>query len=584
MCGIIGYVGNQNAHGIVIDGLKRLEYRGYDSFGFAILKERNFEIFKNVGRISEFSSDFNGICDLSIGHTRWATHGGVTKENAHPHVDCTGKIIVVHNGIIDNFQELKQDLEKQGHVFKSQTDTEILPHLIEEHMKRGSSFEEAVSKSIGQLEGSYAFITAFSGEPDKLIGARNGAPLVVGLSDTGHFIASDPIAFLEHTKNAVFLDDSEIVILNGENAEFFKEGKNVEKSSKELEWDSENISKNGFEHYMLKEIHEQPLVLKQTLLQDKEKLKKAAEEVLNSRRVCIVACGTSRHAGLVGRYIISELAGKYCEVYMASEFQYLAPKDTLVIAVSQSGETADVLEGVKKAKEKGCKIISVVNAKSSTLDRESDISLYLNCGPEIAVASTKAFTSQVTLFYLLAYAMAGRLECGIEFLNEMPGKIMQTINETEGSAQNLANFLKDKNDIYFIARGENFAVATEGALKMKEVSYIHAEGMPAGELKHGTLALIEKGVPVVVICPEDHTHIDTLNNAMEVKARGGIIIGISNVKNEIFDYWLKIPKAEPIFYPILANIPCQLLAYYTALARGCDVDKPRNLAKSVTVK
>jgi glucosamine--fructose-6-phosphate aminotransferase (isomerizing) len=359
------------------------------------------------------------------------------------------------------------------------------------------------------------------------------------------------------------------------------------KEPRTIVWDKTKAGKNGHEHYLIKEIYDQPLVLKQTLTQDKAKLEKVAAMIQKASRVYIIGAGTARHAAIVGRYIIGEITGRFCDVQMASEFQYFIDKiekNSVIIAVSQSGETADVLIPIKKAKEKGCKIVSIVNVMGSSLDRLSDVSLYLNCGPEISVASTKAFTAQVLIFYLLAYTMVYKLDEGKRLLSELPAKIEETIRNTEPEIVKLAEYLKDKSDAYFIARGENFAIAIEGSLKLKEVSYIHAEGMPAGELKHGTLALVSKGVPVIVIAPRDHTHEETIANAHEVKARGGYIIGISDENDSTFDVWLKIPKVDPILYPILTNIPCQLIAYYTAKAKGNDVDKPRNLAKSVTVK
>jgi len=586
MCGIIGYIGQRKASIVLKKGLESLEYRGYDSAGIATI-DKTISVSKDVGKIANIKWDMDKLKgNIGIAHTRWATHGGVTKNNAHPHLSCDGNIAVVHNGIIENFSEVKRELEKKGHKFRSETDTEVIPHLIEENMKK-MGFEDAAFESIKKLKGAFAFV-AVSSREQKIMAFRKESPLVVGLGQGENFVASDAYPFLEYTKRAVFLDDNEAAVLTKDRADFYSfDRARLKKEPKILDWDPKNVGKNGFEHYLIKEIYEQPLVLKQTLAQDEKKLKEVASLIQRAPRVCIVAAGTARHASIVGRYIISELAGKYCEVYMASEFQYFVDKiekGSVVIGVSQSGETADVLFPIKKAKKNGCKIVSIVNVVGSSLDRESDVSLYLNCGPEISVASTKAFTAQVLMFYLIAYTMAYKLDEGKRQLGQLTTKIEETIKSTEPEVKKLAEYMKDKNDAYFIARGENFAIAIEGSLKLKEISYIHAEGMPAGELKHGTLSLVTEGVPVIIIAPKDYTYDETLANAHEVKSRGGYIIGISDENNPIFDVWLKIPKVEPLFYPILTNIPCQLLAYYTAKAKGNDVDKPRNLAKSVTVR
>jgi len=586
MCGIIGYIGDREASIVLKQGLESLEYRGYDSAGIAT-KDKTISVAKDVGKISEI--DWNlGLLkgNIGIAHTRWATHGGVCKENAHPHLSCDGTIAVVHNGIIENFAVLRKELEKKGHKFASQTDSEVIPHLIEESMKT-LPFEEAVFQSIARLKGTFA-VVVISSKEEKMIAFKKDSPLVVGLGNKENFVASDAYPFLDYTKKAVFLDDNEAAILTKDKAEFYDLAKKaLTKAPQSIAWDKTKAGKNGHEHYLIKEIYDQPLVLKQTLTQDKAKLEKVAVMIQKASRVYIIGAGTARHAAIVGRYVIGEITGRFCDVQMASEFQYFVDKiekNSVIIAVSQSGETADVLIPIKKAKEKGCKIVSIVNVMGSSLDRLSDVSLYLNCGPEISVASTKAFTAQVLIFYLLAYTMAYKLDEGKTLLGQLPAKIEETIRNTEKPIMKLAEYLKDKSDAYYIARGENFAIAIEGSLKLKEVSYIHAEGMPAGELKHGTLALVSKGVPVIVIAPKDYTHEETISNAHEVKARGGYIIGISDENDSTFDVWLRIPKVAPIFYPILTNIPCQLIAYYTARAKGNDVDKPRNLAKSVTVK
>ena len=586
MCGIIGYIGDREASIVLKQGLESLEYRGYDSAGIAT-KDKTISVAKDVGKISEI--DWNlGLLkgNIGIAHTRWATHGGVCPENAHPHLSCDKTIAVVHNGIIENFAVLRKELEKKGHRFASQTDSEVIPHLIEENMKK-LPFEDAVFQAMQRLKGTFA-VVVISSKEEKMIAFKKDSPLVIGLGNKENFVASDAYPFLDYTKKAVFLDDNEAVILTKDKAEFYDLAKRaLTKASQSIAWDKTKAGKNGHEHYLIKEIYDQPLVLKQTLTQDKAKLEKVAVMIQKASRVYIIGAGTARHAAIVGRYVIGEITGRFCDVQMASEFQYFVDKiekNSVIIAVSQSGETADVLVPIKKAKEKGCKIVSIVNVMGSSLDRLSDVSLYLNCGPEISVASTKAFTAQVLIFYLLAYTMAYKLDEGKTLLGQLPAKIEETIRNTEKPIMKLAEYLKDKSDAYYIARGENFAIAIEGSLKLKEVSYVHAEGMPAGELKHGTLALISDGVPVIVIAPKDYTHEETIANAHEVKARGGYIIGISDENDQTFDVWLKIPKVNPIFYPILTNIPCQLIAYYTARAKGNDVDKPRNLAKSVTVK
>ena len=586
MCGIIGYVGGREASIVLKQGLESLEYRGYDSAGIAT-KDKTISVMKDIGKISEMEWNLGLLKgNIGIAHTRWATHGGVCRENAHPHLSCDKTIAVVHNGIIENFAVLRKELEKKGHKFASETDSEVIPHLIEENMKK-MPFEDAVFQAMQRLKGTFA-VVVISSKEEKMIAFKKDSPLVVGLGNKENFVASDAHPFLDYTKKAVFLDDNEAAIMTKDKVEFYDLAKKaLVKEPRTIVWDKTKAGKNGHEHYLIKEIYDQPLVLKQTLTQDKAKLEKVAAMIQKASRVYIIGAGTARHAAIVGRYIIGEITGRFCDVQMASEFQYFIDKiekNSVIIAVSQSGETADVLIPIKKAKEKGCKIVSIVNVMGSSLDRLSDVSLYLNCGPEISVASTKAFTAQVLIFYLLAYTMVYKLDEGKRLLSGLPAKIEETIRNTEPEIVKLAEYLKDKSDAYFIARGENFAIAIEGSLKLKEVSYIHAEGMPAGELKHGTLALVSKGVPVIVIAPRDHTHEETIANAHEVKARGGYIIGISDENDSTFDVWLKIPKVDPILYPILTNIPCQLIAYYTAKAKGNDVDKPRNLAKSVTVK
>jgi len=589
MCGIIGYVGDAAAAPILVKALRNLEYRGYDSAGIATICDGKVRAEKDVGKLDQVlgKHDLDSLPgNIGIGHVRWATHGEVTQVNAHPHFDCKREIAVVHNGIVENYQELRTRLES-NHLFVSQTDTEVIPHLIEEYMDAGASLEEAVLKASKQLKGCYAFAAVSVKEPDKIVATRRESPLVVGANAHRSFIASDALAFLEETNRVVFLEDGETVIL-GKNITFLdKDGQPVKKEFKEVDWKWEQATKQGFDFFMMKEIMEEPQAIRCATMQDKRLLLEMAIGILRSKQVVITACGTSRYAALVGRYLFSRLAGKFCDVIMASEFQYFSDsidKNTLVIAVSQSGETADVIQGVKRAKENGATIYSLVNTVGSSLARMSDRVLYLNCGPEIGVAATKTFVSQLALFYLLSFTMANKLDDGLQQLLNVCPKIERGFGKNSKKLQGLAQQTRDKHDFYYIARGINFAIAAEGALKMKEISYVHAEGMPAGELKHGTLALIEKHTPVVVICPKDYTYEETIANAHETKARGAFVIGVSEQMNPIFDEWIEIPEVDEVFQPLVTVVPLQLLAYYSALARGRDPDKPRNLAKSVTVK
>jgi glucosamine--fructose-6-phosphate aminotransferase (isomerizing) len=589
MCGIIGYVGDGAAAPFLLKALKNLEYRGYDSAGIATICDGKVCAEKDVGKLDQVCGkhDLNGLPgNIGIGHVRWATHGEVTQANAHPHFDCKREIAVVHNGIVENYQDLRTTLESK-HRFVSQTDTEVIPHLIEEHMDAGASLEEAVLKASKQLKGCYAFAAVSAREPDKIVATRRESPLVVGSNNHKHFIASDALAFLEETNRVVFIEDGELVVL-GKNVTFLDEdGHPVQKEFKEVNWKWDQATKQGYDYFMLKEILEEPQAIRRATMQDRKLLLEMAIGILRSKQVVITACGTSRFAALVGRYLFSRLAGKFCDVIMASEFQYFSDsvdRNTLVIAVSQSGETADVIQGVKRAKENGATVYSLVNTVGSSLARMSDSVLYLNCGPEIGVAATKTFVSQLALFYLLAFTMANKLDDGLQELLAVCPKIEENVTKNNKKLQVLAQKTRDKNDFYYIARGINFAIALEGALKMKEISYVHAEGMPAGELKHGTLALIDRGTPVVVVCPNDYTYEETIANAHETKARGAFVIGLSESNNPIFDDWVVIPEVDEIFQPLVAVVPLQLLAYYSALTRGRDPDKPRNLAKSVTVK
>ncbi len=591
MCGIIGYCGNKPAVPVVLEALKRLEYRGYDSAGVASLSDGRLSIKKDAGKVDEVIRKHNLASlpgNVAIGHTRWATHGGVTQSNAHPHSDCGGRVAVVHNGIVENNQQLRQELTKAGHKFTSETDTEVIPHLIEDELKNGCSLEQAVLNVAPRLEGSYAFLIMAPDNPGKIVGTRRSNPLIVGISATDYYVSSDALAFSQYTNQVMGLGDNEVVMLTQEGVQFLDpKGNRLAKQVRKLDHSWAESHKGGYQHFMLKEIMEQAQMLDQTARQDGKRFTKIALDILRANQVIITACGTSRYAALVGRYLFSRVGKKFCDVVMASEFGYFADsvdKNTIVIAVSQSGETADIIEGVKAARDNGAQVISVINRPNSVLADMSHEVIYLNCGAEIAVAATKSFLSQLAIFYLLSFAMVNSFDEAVAKLTGLNGEIARALDGNKDELIKLSQKLKDKNDFYYIARGINFAIASEGALKLKEISYIHAEGMPAGELKHGTLALIEPGTPVVVICPADYTFSETLSNAIEAKSRGAYIIGVSDRESEIYDSWIKLPKVDELLYPMVAVVPLQLLAYYLAVNRGCDPDKPRNLAKSVTVK
>ncbi len=586
MCGIIGYVGHRNAGEILFSGLRKLEYRGYDSCGVAGFHEGKIYVKKDAGKIDEVHKKLNlkeipG--NLGIGHTRWATHGGVTKENAHPHTDCQGNIVVVHNGIIENFQELKRELK--DHEFASETDSEIIAHLIEEEMKKGKSFEEASADAIRKLEGNYA-ILALNTE-GKMIAARRGSPLVIGVGDGEYFPASDIPAFLDYTKRVIYLRDNDFVVLGKDGLKFynFEEGK-VKREISTVEWDAGQVKKGEFEHFMLKEIMEQTETIQRAIKQDEKIIEEVVNEINNAKGIFFVGCGTAFHACLTGSYIFSKIAKKHVNVVSGSEFphfeHFLTP-ETLVIAISQSGETADVLEAVKTAKKRGSKVISIVNVMGSSLTRNSDKYLLTHAGPEICVLSTKAYTAQLALLILLAYACAGKLEEGRKQLKNLYNLVYNlTALSTREHIKKLAEQLKEKEHMFTIGRGTMYPTALEAALKLKEVSYIHTEGFAGGDLKHGPIALIEEGTPCIVFVTKD-TEKEIISNAMEVKSRGGYIIGVGPEDNEIFDYFIKVPEVG-VANPITHIIPIQILAYQLAVLRGCDPDKPRNLAKSVTVK
>lgn len=591
MCGIVGFCGREQAAPVVFEALKRVEYRGYDSAGIAILANGQLLVKKDVGKLHEIElrhrlSSLPG--NIAIGHTRWATHGGVVPANAHPHCDCNQTIAVVHNGIIENYQEIKRQLVSRGHRFASQTDTEVIPHLLEDEIKEGRPLESAVLTVIPKIEGSFAFLVISSHDPGKIIAVRKDCPLVVGLSSRGYLAASDALAFPDDVERVVFLGNDEVATLSPDRADFFDlTGKKLRKEARPFTSGWGNTDKQGYEFFMLKEIMEQPQVLAQVVYQDRDLFTDVALDILRAGQVIITACGTSRYAALVGRYLFSKVGRRFCDVVMASEFHYFADsidRNTLVLAVSQSGETADVIEGVQRARAAGAQVVSIINRPQSLLSEMSHRVIYLNCGAELSVAATKSFLSQLAVFYLLSFSMLNSFDKAVNNLKGIGDEVAKAIHWNNDRLKKLSYGLKDKRDFYYIARGVNFAIASEGALKLKEISYIHAEGMPAGELKHGTLALIEAGTPVAVICPSDYTYYETLNNAVEAKSRGAFVIAVSDVENEIYDFWVKIPKVDELLYPMVTVVPLQLLAYHLAVSRGYNPDKPRNLAKSVTVK
>ena len=592
MCGIIGYCGKTGrAASIIFDGLKKMEYRGYDSSGIATIDKGKIIIRKGVGLLEDVNREHHLDSlpgHVGIGHTRWATHGGVTEINTHPHHDCKDEIAVIHNGIIDNYQALRHSLIKRGHNFISETDTEVIPHKLEAEMAKGRSLVEAVLATAPQLEGSYAFLAICIREPGKIVGTRRGSPLVVGTAPGKAFAASDSLALAGKVDRLYMLGENEAVEMTPEGLTFYDQaGRQIEKKPVRPDTQWNDTDKGDYPYFMLKEIMEQPKTLLAAADQDSEVFTSIALDMLRADQLVITACGSSRHAALVGRYLFSSVGKKFAEVVMASEFQYFAEslnKNTLVIAVSQSGETLDVVEGVRLARQAGARIVSIINRPQSLLGELSHNVIYLNCGPEVGVAATKTFLNQVAAFYMLAFAMVHSFDMAVDNIRKMSRQVAKAIDWNTKTIADIAARYAGKNDFYYIARGINFAIASEGALKLKEISYIHAEGMPAGELKHGTLSLIEKGTPVLVICPADYTYQETLANALEAKARGAKIIAVSDQDNEVYDHWIRIPRVHELLYPLVTVVPLQLLAYYLALKRGHNPDKPRNLAKSVTVK
>ncbi len=617
MCGIIGYLGKNSALPILIDGLKRLEYRGYDSSGVALFLGGEIKTIKSVGRIKELEkrlqtlgvcerADPEGLlCNLGIAHTRWATHGKPTENNAHPHFDCSGKISIVHNGIIENYKSLKEKLEEKGHKFKSQTDTEVIAHLFEDLYN--GDLTSTLQKTLKLLHGAYGLVLIHKDHPEKIMAAKMGSPLSIGLGDSEMIIASDISAIIMYTKQVIYLDDGEIAEIEKNNLNIFNiDNVKIEKEAQTVNWDIEEAEKKGFSHFMLKEIFEQPESIMNSIrgriIEKTGKVKlggfdSVSKKLRDINRIIITACGTAMHAGLVGEYMLEEYAGIPTEVDYASEFRYRKPiidKETAILAISQSGETADTLAAIREAKEKNALTLGVVNVVGSTIAREIDVGAYNHIGPEISVASTKAFTSQVAIMVLMTVYLGRQRDMSliigqriIKELLAIPEKIKKIL-ELNDEIKKIAEKYIDAKNFFYLGRKYNNPTALEGALKLKELSYIHAEGLPSGEMKHGSIALIDKNFPSMFICPKDSVYEKNISNMEEVKSRGGRIIAIATEGDEkikeIADDVIYIPKTLEMLTPILATVPLQLFAYHMAVLKGLDVDKPRNLAKSVTVE
>ena len=612
MCGIVSYFGKKDAVPILIDGLKRLEYRGYDSAGIALMHDGAIKSMKKAGKVSELNNKINDTSlqgSIGIGHTRWATHGEPNDVNAHPHKDQTGKIFLIHNGIIENYSTLKEVLIRKGFSFKSETDTEALVNLISDiYYADGLNFEQAVQAALKQVVGTYGIVAFCSDEPDKLVAARHGSPLVLGVGNDEYFIASDASPIVEHTRNVIFLDEGEIatVQLSGYTIRSMEDDAIVNRETTEIEFSIEEIEKGEFPHFMLKEIHDQIFSIQDTMRGRIDPVDGTAHlggisdqlsRIQDAHRIYITACGTSWHAGLMGKYLIEEYAGIPVHVEYASEFRYRKPiinSNTVVIGISQSGETADTLAAIRKAKSFGALTVGICNVVGSSVARETDCGIYTHAGPEIGVASTKAFTSQVAVLFLLSlcFGRKNKLSAltGQKFAQALMniGNQVKIILDNSDSILEVAKSTVHNENFLYLGRGLNFPVALEGALKLKEISYIHAEGYPAAEMKHGPIALIDEKMPVVCLAPHDDTFDKVLSNIQEVKARKGVIITVTDKRTKqlekVSDYLIDVPSTHPKIFPMLASISLQLLAYHLAVLRGCDIDQPRNLAKSVTVE
>jgi len=615
MCGIIGYVGERKVLPILIEGLRRLEYRGYDSAGVALVCDGAMELRRSAGKLANLETVIAGQPiegQYGIGHTRWATHGRPTEENAHPHRDCTGKIVVVHNGIIENYLELKHELQAEGHAFVTETDTEIVAHLVERETKK-DGLENAVRRALTRLRGHFALVLITADDPEKIVAVRSGPPVVVGVGDKEYFVASDIPAILAHTRDVVFLGDQEMVVVTRRGPLFTNfDGAVLDRPTQRITWDPVMAEKAGYKHFMLKEIHEQPWAVKETIVgrvsPEKgevylDELGLDANALRSVNRVVLLACGTSWHAALVAKFLIEDLARLPAEVDYGSEYRYRDPivgPDTLAIVITQSGETADTLAALREAKGKGARTIAICNVVGSMATREAEGTVYTHAGPEIGVASTKAFTTQLVALHLLALHIArvrGTIDAKtggahIDAISQLPRLLEQTL-KTESLVEEIARRFYQRTDFLYLGRGINYPIALEGALKLKEISYIHAEGYPAGEMKHGPIALIDEKMPVVAIAPGDAVFEKMLGNIQEAKARGGSVLALTTadrtadleaVLDKANDFLITIPEAPPSLIPVLAAVPLQLLSYHIAVRRGCDVDQPRNLAKSVTVE
>ncbi|MCK9445875.1 glutamine--fructose-6-phosphate transaminase (isomerizing) [bacterium] len=607
MCGIVGYIGNKEASPILLAGLKRMEYRGYDSYGFCFLNNNNNFLFKRVGKIDNTEKEFleqNSAGQIGIGHSRWATTGLVTEENAHPHCDCKGEIFVVHNGIVENYKELKANLIKEGHIFKSETDTEVIAHLIEKYYV--SNLEEAVSKALGDIRGTYGLAVITTKEPDKLVAARMSSPLIIGVGVDEFLVASDPSAIITRTRQIINLDDGEIAVLKKDGFCIFKEEKEAHKNIETIDWDIEQAEKGGYKHFMLKEIMEEPNVIEDAmrgrLVEEEGSVKLGGLEAVQDQlrktdNLTLIGCGTAYYASKVGEYMLEEYAGIPTSTDIGSEFRYRKPivnKNTTAIFVSQSGETADTLAALREMKAKGILTLGVTNVVGSSQSRESDAGVYTRSGPEIAVASTKAFIGQLTTLALITIYLGRQRDMSVVMGKRIVDELMKIpelakeILKQKDEIKKIAEKYKQYRDFWFIGRKYNYPIALEGALKLKEISYVHAEGVAGGELKHGPLALVDENCPTIAICPSDSVYEKMISNIEEIKARRGKVIAIATVGNEeikdIVDDVIYIPKTLEMLTPILSVIPLHLFAYYFAESLGRDIDKPKNLAKSVTVE
>ena len=613
MCGIIGYIGPKPLVPVILDGLRRLEYRGYDSAGIAVVHDGQIEIRRSAGKLINLETSIQTkplVGEYGLGHTRWATHGRPTEENAHPHRDGSGRIVVVHNGIIENYLEIKRELVAEGHQFESETDTEVVAHLVQKEW-RNDGLENAVLRAMKRVRGLFALVLLSADDPRKIVTVRNGPPIVVGIGDGEYFVASDVPAILSHTREVVFMEDHEMAVLTPSGVVFMTlEGRVVERKPTRVTWDPISAEKAGYKHFMLKEIFEQPHVVRDTVLGRAsldsgqiflDEMAISDGDLRGIDKITLLACGTSWHAALVGKFMIEELAKLSVEVDYGSEYRYRNPivnSTTLAVAITQSGETADTLAALREAKSKGARSLAICNVVGSMATRECEGTIYTHAGPEIGVASTKAFTTQLVALYLFALKLAEVRSAltkderctHLEALMQLP----QVLEDTLKSAQRLeeiANRFHSRSDFLYLGRGINYPIALEGALKLKEISYIHAEGYPAGEMKHGPIALIDEKMPVVALATHDHVFEKMLGNIQEVKARGGAIIAFTTVGDTTLtdvlgsaDSLVAIPATSPLLMPVVLSIPLQLLSYYIAVRRGCDVDQPRNLAKSVTVE